>query len=118
MAFFDALELQDYETFYSLLDGYASLGLEERPEDSAGRMVLGALRDSYSYRLEGEARVSGDTGVVDSTYGSHVMYYVGDDIPHWEAQVTKALREKASDELAETLSQGDVREGFAMRFVG
>ncbi len=65
-----------------------------------------------------QSRVSGDTGVVDSTYGSHVMYYVGDNMPHWEAQVTEALREKASDELAESLSQGDVHEGFAMRFVG
>ena len=65
MAFFDALELQDYEKFYALLDGYSSLGLEDRPEDAAGRMVFGALKDSYSYRLEGESRVSGDCAEQD-----------------------------------------------------
>ena len=93
MAFFDALELQDYEKFYSLLDGYASLGLEERPEDSAGRMVLGALRDSYSYRLEGEARISGDTAEQD-------VYLRSLDLSALEQALRETAREKLEQRAA------------------
>ena len=94
MAFFDALELQDYEKFYSLLDGYSSLGLEERPEDAAGRMVLGALKDSYSYRLEGESRVSGDSAEQD-------VYLRSLDLRAVEA----ALQESARAHLEQIASQ-------------
>jgi len=65
-----------------------------------------------------KSRKPGDTDVVDTSYGSHVMYYVGDNIPHWEAQVTEALREKASNELADSFAEADIQEAFAMRFVG
>lgn len=97
--FFDALELQDYETFYSLLDGYSSLGLEDRPEDAAGRMVLGALKDSYSYRLEGESRVSGDTAEQDVTLRSLDL-----------KAVEKALQESARAHLEQIASERTYQE--------
>ena len=99
MAFFDALELQDYEKFYSLLDGYSSLGLEEKPEDAAGRMVLGALRDSYSYRLVGESRVDGDTAEQD-------VYLRSLDLK----AVELALRESARAHLEQIASERSFRE--------
>jgi len=99
MAFFDALELQDYEKFYSLLDGYSSLGLEERPEDAAGRMVLGALKDSYSYHLEGESRVSGDTAEQD-------VYLRSLDLKAVEA----ALQESARAHLQQIASERTYQE--------
>ncbi len=99
MAFFDALELQDYEKFYSLLDGYSSLGLEDRPEDAAGRMVLGALRDSYSYRLEGESRVSGDLAEQD-------VYLRSLDLK----AVEKALQESARAHLEQIASERAYQE--------
>ena len=99
MAFFDALELQDYGKFYSLLDGYSSLGLEDRPEDAAGRMVLGALRDSYSYRLEGESRVSGDLAEQD-------VYLRSLDLK----AVEQALRESARAHLEQIASERAYQE--------
>ncbi len=99
MAFFDALELQDYEKFYTLLDGYSSLGLEDRPEDAAGRMVFGALKDSYSYHLEGESRVSGDTAEQD-------VYLRSLDLKALEL----ALRESARGHLEQIAAERTYQE--------
>ena len=37
------------------------------------------------------SRQSGDTGVIESDYGAHVMYFVGYDIPYWQVQVRDDL---------------------------
>lgn len=60
-SFFDALLAEDYETAYSYLDYYSSLGLENEPETAAAQMVYGALQDSYSYRLYGDCVQNGLT---------------------------------------------------------
>ncbi len=99
MAFFDALELQDYEKFYAMLDGYSSLGLEDRPETGPGRMILGALRDSYSYRLEGESRVSGDLGEQE-------VYLRSLDLK----AVEEALREETRNQLEILSAERTYRE--------
>lgn len=38
------------------------------------------------------SRKSGDTGVVETDYGYHVMYFVGTDLPYWQVKVTSTLR--------------------------
>lgn len=53
-AFFDALTVGDYETAYTYLDYYSSLGLENEPQDTVSQQVYAALKNSYSYRLYGE----------------------------------------------------------------
>jgi len=67
-----------------------------------------------------DARKDGDTGIVDTTYGSHVMYFVGYDLPAWAASVTSDLQEKASSEWSTALSENaDVQQSdFGMKFVG
>ena len=66
------------------------------------------------------SRKDGDTGIVDTTYGSHVMYFVGYDLPAWAASVTSDLQEKASSEWSTALSENaDVQQSdFGMKFVG
>lgn len=88
MGFFDALELENYQQFYAMLDGYSSLGLETPPEDSLEALTLDALQKSYSYRLEGESRVEGDLGEQE-------VYLRSLSIPAAE----QALRECAAAEL-------------------
>ena len=39
-----------------------------------------------------EGRAAGDTGIIQSTYGFHIMYYVGSDSPIWELDAENALR--------------------------
>ena len=41
------------------------------------------------------ARQSGDTGVVDTQYGSHVMYFSGVNLNRWQSQAAGALRSEA-----------------------
>lgn len=56
--FFDALVEGDYETAYTYLDYYSSLGLENQPEGEANQVLYAALRDSYAYRLHGDCVVN------------------------------------------------------------
>jgi len=37
-----------------------------------------------------EARKAGDTGVVKTDYGYHVMYFIGDGLPAWQAETLEA----------------------------
>ena len=37
-----------------------------------------------------EARQPGDTGIVETSYGYHVMYYVGENAPYWHTLVREA----------------------------
>lgn len=57
--FFDALIAKDYPKAYDCLYDYASLGLEEKPESEAARLMADALLDSYSYTLYGDCAVEG-----------------------------------------------------------
>lgn len=63
---------------------------------------------------------AGDTDVVDSTYGSHVMYFVGTGLPVWKAAVVNTLRSDDVDEWTNSLVEGaDVSQSdFGMKFVG
>ena len=69
--------------------------------------VDSSLVDSFKDWALDPSRRSGDTDVVDSTYGSHVMYFVGTGLPVWKAW-TNGLVENA------VVSQSD----FGMKFVG
>lgn len=37
------------------------------------------------------SRKSGDTGIVETSYGAHVMYFVGEDLPYWQYEVSSDL---------------------------
>ena len=37
------------------------------------------------------SRQPGDTGIVETDYGYHIMYYVGTDDPYWLVQVKSDL---------------------------
>ena len=37
------------------------------------------------------ARKEGDTGMVNTTYGTHIMYYAGEAGPAWKAAAQAAL---------------------------
>lgn len=66
------------------------------------------------------ARKAGDTDVVDSTYGSHVMYFSGTDLPAWASAVRSDLRTEAVNQWAESMTEGVTAEqnSFGMKFVG
>lgn len=66
------------------------------------------------------SRKAGDTAVVDSTYGSHVMYFSNTDLPAWASAVRTTLQTETSNQWAEELMEGTSAEqsSFGMKFVG
>ena len=69
------------------------------------------------------SRKTGDTGIVygeSSNYkGYHIMYFVGQDLPYWQVQVTDALKSAATSEWEEQFSQDhDIQQGSGAKYVG
>lgn len=52
-----------------------------------------------------EARKSGDVGLVDTDYGTHVIYFVGDDLPRWQTSVRGTLISEAYDAKVEEMTK-------------
>ena len=46
-------------------------------------------------------RKTGDTGIVKTTYGYHIMYFVSNSIPAWKSSVDKYLRRSDYNEKYE-----------------
>jgi len=66
-----------------------------------------------------ESRESGDTGIVESDYGYHIMYFVGENLPYWKTLVVNDL--KSADYLAwegSLSAESSIQQGFGMKFVG
>ena len=66
------------------------------------------------------SRKPGDTGIVETTYGYHVMYFVGTDLPYWQVQVRDALSEKDYTAWYTEKTDGHSAEqnSFGVQFVG
>lgn len=64
------------------------------------------------------ARKAGDTELVESEYGWHVMYYVSQNDPIWRQTVASGLRSQDFEKLTADASQGmTASRGFGMNFV-
>jgi len=59
-------------------------------------VIKGKMVEAFENWIYDEARKAGDTGIVETEYGYHVMYFVGDGVEAWTAGV---LEELLSDDL-------------------
>ena len=66
------------------------------------------------------SRKPGDTGIVETTYGYHVMYFVGTDLPYWQVQVRDTLTDKDYTAWYTEKTDGHTAEqnSFGVQFVG
>lgn len=66
------------------------------------------------------SRKTGDTGVVESDYGYHVMFFVGEDLPYWQVQATSALQSEDYSAWYEAKTEGYTAEqnSSGMKHVG
>ena len=92
------------ESFAALAEEYS----EDTGSKSNGglyeRVSEGDMVTEFNDWALDAARQSGDTGIVETTYGYHIMYYVGDnELVKWQAQVYDKLKSDAYDEWAEAL---------------
>ncbi len=51
-----------------------------------------------------EARVAGDTGIVETEYGYHIMYFVGEGLTAWKVDVEKTLLDEKITSFTEELA--------------
>lgn len=66
------------------------------------------------------SRKSGDSGIVETDYGFHIMYFVGQNIPYWKVQIRDDLVSENMNEWYETFTQDHtiIKNGSGMKFVG
>ncbi|MEG2221203.1 MAG: peptidylprolyl isomerase [Oscillospiraceae bacterium] len=82
-------------------DSFAALA-KEKSEDGGSKdngglyegVYKGQMVETFNDWCFDGARKTGDTGVVETDYGAHIMYYVGAGEPYWQVQVRNALKEK------------------------
>ena len=66
-----------------------------------------------------EPRKSGDTGIVGTDYGYHIMYFSGENIPFWKTLVVNDLKGADYTEWENALpAECNIQHGFGMKFVG
>lgn len=58
----------------------------------------GAMVAQFNDWIYDSARVAGDTGIVKTDYGYHVMYFVGDGVASWYADADQRIRDKDYEE--------------------
>ena len=51
------------------------------------------------------SRKSGDTGIVETSYGVHVMYFVKDNGPKWKADIKNALLQQSYQDWVAELQE-------------
>ena len=83
-------------------------------------VYVGQMVEEFENWCFDAARKPGDTGVVETTYGAHVMYYVGENLPYWQYEVKSNLMGTAYNEWLSTLPGESVitPSDFGMGFVG
>lgn len=115
--------LQAWKADGSSEDMFAKLA-DEKSDDAAegglyqqvyhNQMVQGF--NDWCFATE---RKAGDCEIVESTYGYHIIYFVGQDLPYWQVRVTNALRNTDYNNWLTSLQQEyTVTEGAGMKYVG
>ena len=82
-------------------DSFAALAMKESTDGS--KYDGGLYTEVYQGQMVTEfndwcfdaARQPGDTGVVDTQYGAHVMYFSGVNLSRWQSQAASNLRNEA-----------------------
>ncbi|MCH5321196.1 MAG: peptidylprolyl isomerase [Eubacterium sp.] len=93
-------------------DGFAQLAMDNSSDGSAAdgglysNVVTGQMVNSFSAWCFDDARKAGDTAIVRSDYGYHIMYFVGkNDQTIWQYTVEQTLASQDSSTLAEKLEE-------------
>jgi len=92
-------------------ESFAQLA-KENSEDgsaSAGGLYTGVYKGQMVAEFENwcfdESRQPGDTGIVQTTYGYHVMYFVEEEGPKYRSDIKSALEAESYNELLEDLQK-------------
>jgi len=92
-------------------DSFAALA-KEYSDDTGSTSEGGLYEQVYKNQMTtqfndwifDENRKPGDTDIVQTDYGYHLIYFVGEDAPYWMVQVEADLRKEAYDAFFEELT--------------
>jgi len=107
-------------------DTFAQLAVDFSADSSSvngglySRIYKGQMVAEFEDWCFDSSRKVGDTGIVESPFGSHIMYFCGEDLPRWQVRVTEELSNEDTFEFIDSLSANSVIEqnNFGMKFVG
>lgn len=99
-------------------DGFASLANANSQDGGSNtngglyeNVAKGTMVAAFQDWCYEEGRQPGDTGLVQSSYGYHIMYFVGyGDTQYWHYACEDALRSNAETEWQNTLTESAVAE--------
>ena len=93
--------LADWQAGEATEDSFAALAIEKSTDTGSKydgglypQVYQGQMVPTFNDWCFDSSRKTGDTGVVETTYGYHVMYFVGEDLPRWQAQVSDTLKDE------------------------
>ncbi len=91
------------ESFEALVTKYS----EDTGSVSTGGLyenfTEGTMVEEFEDWCFDEARTEGETGIVQTTYGYHIMYFVGKGDPVWKTSVDTAIKDAAYTALYEAV---------------
>lgn len=97
-------------------DSFAKLAQDNSADSNADQGGLyeqvykGQMVQAFNDWCFDENRKPGDTDVVETDFGYHIMYFVGENIPYWKVQVTDALKSEAVDSWFTEKTEGYTAE--------
>lgn len=118
--------LEQWRSGEATEESFATLAMQESTDGSKydgglySRVCQGDMVEAFNDWCFDPARQSGDTDIVETEYGYHVMYFVGYDLPAWQVAVTDTLKNEDYAAWEEglaaesTITRGD----FGLKFVG
>ena len=90
-------------------EGFAQLAREYSKDSNAlqgglyENVYKGEMVEAFEDWCFDDSRKAGDTGIVKTDYGYHIMYFVGDDLPLWYINAENTLRDPEMTEWQENL---------------
>ena len=107
-------------------DSFADLARENSADVNAAEggiyteVYQGQMVSTFNDWCFDSSRKSGDSGIVETDYGYHIMYFVGQSTPYWKVQVRDNLVNTAMDEWYETFTQDHTigKSDSGLKYVG
>ena len=118
--------LQNWKAGEATEDSFAAMA-NELSEDPGSNTKGGLYEEVYEGQMVqtfndwifDESRKAGDTDVVETSYGYHVMYFVGENVPYWQLVADQALRHEAQDKwLEDMVADAVITQNSGMKYVG
>lgn len=118
--------LSQWQSGEATEESFAALAMQESADGSKydgglyTQVTEGQMVEAFNDWCFDPSRQAGDTGVVETQYGYHVMYFSGRNLPAWQKSVRDVLAGEAYTEWEEGLAADSTitRSDSGLKYVG